>query len=62
MILRGRILRTVSPNGAENHLIENADELVGVLRSDFDLDVPEVAMLWPKIAARHVGVFGADSV
>ena len=62
MILRGRILRTVSPNGAENHLIENADELVGVLRSDFDLDVPEVAMLWPKIAARHESLFGADSV
>ena len=29
------------------------EELVELLRVRFDLDVPEVACLWPKICARH---------
>ena len=37
----------------EQHQIESADELVTTLKDAFALDVPEVAGLWDRIAARH---------
>jgi N-hydroxyarylamine O-acetyltransferase len=57
--LRGRTLRTVRPDEVTNRLIGSADELVGVLREDFSLDVPEVADLWPRVVARHEEVMAA---
>ena len=57
IILRGRSLRKITPAGAEDRLLESADELISVLQSEFDLDVPEAATLWPKILARHVALF-----
>ena len=57
--LRGRTLRTVRPGGVDNRLIGSADELVAVLRTDFSLDAPEVAGLWPRVVARHEEVVAA---
>lgn len=57
--LRGRVLRTVTPAGVEQRVIGSADELVAVLSSDFDLDVPEAAGLWPRVIARHEQVMAA---
>jgi N-hydroxyarylamine O-acetyltransferase len=57
--LRGRTLRTVTPAGVEVRLLESADELVAVLASDFGLDVPEAAGLWPRVVARHEEVMAA---
>ncbi|MFI4950965.1 MAG: arylamine N-acetyltransferase [Caulobacterales bacterium] len=57
--LRGRLLRTVTPAGVESRLIGSADELVEVLASDFALDVPEAAGLWPRVVARHDEVMAA---
>jgi N-hydroxyarylamine O-acetyltransferase len=51
--LRGRILRTVTPDGAQERRLDNAGELLAVLHDVFGLDVPEAASLWPKICARH---------
>jgi N-hydroxyarylamine O-acetyltransferase len=59
--LRGRSLRTVRPDDATTRLIETPDELVDVLSADFDLDVPEVANLWPRICARHEEVMAAQA-
>ena len=59
--LRGRVLRTVTPAGVEQRVIGSADELVAVLSSDFDLDVPEAAGLWPRIVARHEQVMAATA-
>ncbi|MEJ0023262.1 MAG: arylamine N-acetyltransferase [Alphaproteobacteria bacterium] len=56
MALVGRLLRTVRPRGRDERVIGSADELVGLLRSDFFLDMPEVASLWPVICERHESV------
>jgi len=60
-ILRGRTVRSIRAGGIENRLIADADDLVATLRDTFALDVPEVAALWPKIAARHEDVMGQAS-
>jgi N-hydroxyarylamine O-acetyltransferase len=52
-ILRGRVLRTIRADGIGDRVIADAEELVAVLRNVFALDVPEAAVLWPKIVARH---------
>jgi len=51
--LLGRTYRQIRPGVREERLIEDADDLVAVLRDDFGLDVPEVAALWPRVVARH---------
>ncbi|MGZ6016739.1 MAG: arylamine N-acetyltransferase family protein [Phenylobacterium sp.] len=51
--LLGRTYRQVRPGARRERLIEDADDLVRVLRDDFTLDLPEAAALWPRIVARH---------
>ncbi|HEY8698986.1 MAG TPA: arylamine N-acetyltransferase [Rhizomicrobium sp.] len=58
-ILRGRVLKSITPNGTTERLVENAGELIAVLGDVFALDVPEAATLWPKICARHEALFAA---
>lgn len=53
VILRGRILRHITPDDACERLIADADDLVATLKADFALDLPGVADLWPRIAERH---------
>lgn len=57
--LRGRVLRTVTPAGVETRLLGSADDLVAVLASEFGLDAPEAAALWPRVVARHNEVMAA---
>jgi len=52
-ILRGKVLRRVTPDGFTDTVLNTADELLETLARDFSLDVPEVATLWPKIGERH---------
>lgn len=59
-IQRGRLARRIGPGGAESWLLNDAGELVDRLRTTFDLDVPEVGGLWPKIAQRHAELFETD--
>jgi N-hydroxyarylamine O-acetyltransferase len=56
-ILRGRVLKSVTPNGAAERLVESEREWIAVLGDVFALDVPEAATLWPKICARHEALF-----
>lgn len=58
LLMRGRLLRTITAEGAEDHLVGSADEYVTVLRHDFDIDLPEAGRLWPAIVARHEALFG----
>lgn len=51
--LRGRVLRRTTPAGRTELLLDTAAELVAALKSEFGLDVPEAAGLWPAIVARH---------
>jgi len=51
--LRGRVLSEIGPEGETERLIGNAEELVETLARQFQLNVPEVRDLWPRIVERH---------
>jgi len=59
LVLRGRVMREVKPEGVTESTIESARELLGVLDDRFGLQVPEAASLWPRICARHKEIFAA---
>lgn len=59
-ILRGRVVRMVTPEGFTDRVLDDADELERFLNNAFDLDVPEIASLWPKICERHQAMFGGS--
>jgi len=59
--LRGRVFQVGTVNGIETELLTSAKDLQATLTDVFDLHVPEVAELWPRIEARHEVVFGAES-
>ena len=60
-ILRGRVLKRVTPNDAEDYLIQSQGELLYILREVFDLDVPEIGTRWPNILKRHEEVMAAQA-
>jgi len=60
-VLRGRVLRIASTDGISTHTLASGDELVAILADQFGLDLPEVAELWPRIAARHEEMLRAKS-
>ncbi|MEI9930424.1 MAG: hypothetical protein WDM89_07685 [Rhizomicrobium sp.] len=51
--VRGRVVRTVTPEGYEDRVLNNANELVRFFDEELDLRDPELPSLWPKICARH---------
>jgi N-hydroxyarylamine O-acetyltransferase len=61
LILRGRVVRRVTPGGITDTVLDSADQLVATLRDDFALNVPETATLWPKIVERHEAVMQAKA-
>lgn len=52
-ILRGCVLSENTRHGTIRRRLESADELVQTLLDVFDLDVPVVRSLWPRVEARH---------
>jgi len=56
--LRGRVLQIGTVNGIETEVLTSAEELQTTLIDVFDLDVPEVTDLWPRIVSRHEVLFG----
>ena len=56
-ILRGRVLRLLTPREHTDRLVADAGEYVALLDEIFDLQLPDAASLWPKICARHDAVF-----
>jgi N-hydroxyarylamine O-acetyltransferase len=58
LALLGRVLTTRRGASEDARLLESADDLVEVLRGQFDLDAPEAATLWPAICVRHKTLFG----
>lgn len=60
LTLRGRVLMERGPEGESKRTLAGAQELVGVLRDRFGLDLPEAATLWDKVCARHAELFPED--
>jgi N-hydroxyarylamine O-acetyltransferase len=59
--LRGRVFSVVKTGVKKMTTLDSPVALVSILANEFRLDVPEVATLWPRIAARHEKLFGNDS-
>ena len=58
VILRGCAKRTIMPQGTSEKVLASSKELLDCLHGEFDLDVPEVAGLWPMISKRHEELLG----
>ena len=58
MILRGCVKTTIGPHGTSSQVLGSAAELLDCLGHDFQLDVPEIATIWPVIEQRHQDLFG----
>jgi N-hydroxyarylamine O-acetyltransferase len=56
-IMRGRVLKTLGENFGARNIVSAAD-YVDTLSRVFGLSLPDAALLWPKIEARHREVFG----
>ena len=52
-MMRGRVLRHLTPHEQKDYFVESAPEYVGVIEEVFGLKLPEAANLWPRICARH---------
>lgn len=54
VMLRGAVLREVREGGVTTHVVPDAAEYERVLRERFDLDVPGIGAIWPRVWARHL--------
>ena len=57
--LIGRVLKKIDQSGAQERLVDSADDYVNTLQTDFGLCLPQAAGLWPKILSRHEALFGS---
>jgi N-hydroxyarylamine O-acetyltransferase len=53
-----RTRRTVTPNGVAERPIAGADELAGLFERVFDIEVPEVGVVWDKAGEASGPAFG----
>lgn len=57
--LIGRVLKRRDPDGVHQRLVVSADDHVSTLQTEFQIDLPQAASLWPKIVRRHTEMFGS---
>jgi N-hydroxyarylamine O-acetyltransferase len=51
--LRGAVLRWLTPAGAVDRVVGDAEEYVEVLDREFGIQIPEGAKLWDRVHRRH---------
>jgi N-hydroxyarylamine O-acetyltransferase len=56
-VLRGRVRRTITPDGTREWVLNDADELQREVQETFELDV-DIGHLWSRVAERHEELFG----
>jgi N-hydroxyarylamine O-acetyltransferase len=56
-VLRGRVFTSTRGDHVERLVLDSSTQLLTVLRERFELEVPEIAELWPAICARHRTLF-----
>ena len=61
IMLRGAVLRHVTAQGVTTDVVPDAASYVSVLKTRFDLDLPEMADCWPRIWAAAPGVAGGGA-
>ena len=54
IMLRGAVLREVRAAGVTTHIVQDAGEYERVLRERFDLAVPGIDAIWPRVWQRHL--------
>ncbi|HUU33126.1 MAG TPA: arylamine N-acetyltransferase, partial [Vicinamibacterales bacterium] len=54
VMLRGATLREVRAEGATTEVVESAASFDRVLRERFDLSIPGIETLWPRVWERHL--------
>lgn len=52
--LRGAVFRRLTVAEAEERVVQSLDEYGDLLEREFDLTIPSLDRLWPKVAARHL--------
>lgn len=52
--LRGTVLQTITRQGVGEEVIESQDAYQQILHEQFDLDIPGIGLLWPKVWERHL--------
>jgi N-hydroxyarylamine O-acetyltransferase len=60
LMLRGAVLRHVTAQGVATEIVPDANAYVRVLKTRFDLDLPEMAECWPRIWERHLQWLGTQ--
>ena len=53
VILRGAVLKRITPEGVEDTIIDNVTDYEQTLSDQFDLHLPDVSALWDKVWTRH---------
>ena len=61
-VLRGRVFTVAKPGSRESMLLDSPAALVEILATEYRLDVPEIADLWPRIVERHNLLFGDSRI
>jgi N-hydroxyarylamine O-acetyltransferase len=56
--LVGRVLKTVDAGGSHDHILETPEAHAEALATQFGINLPDAAGLWPEIARRHDELFG----
>ncbi len=59
--LRGRVLTVTTAAARKSITLASSQALVDTLVNEFRLDVPDIASVWPAVAARHEALFGTDT-
>jgi N-hydroxyarylamine O-acetyltransferase len=60
-MMLGRVIRDFHPE-VPRRLLQSEDELLQVLRNEFNLQPPPIAGLWESIVTRHTELFGDTAV
>ena len=62
LMLRGKVFTRTANTGSTVRELSSGEELVQVLRREFDLDLPQTADLWGAICARHDELFATPEL
>jgi hypothetical protein len=54
----GCVLKTFGQQGAAGQIVGSAEEYAETLATQFGIELPQAAALWPSILRRHRELFG----